>query len=245
MRKFLWLGGSTPDEGGPDGCVAHTIRISDQRTARHRTETPLAFPEWQDPSGGGLDEYLAARKDGTRAFVLWADSRRERVFATVATTSARKGGPATYEVVGAAGESLAVISRHPAMKRGLRTRWKVQQTGAPGAAGVKGRLFWWLVWWLTLPLQAVIVILGALQSGSSDEAARAPRRTKWRAGWRVVLDYRRGPSSSFELEARADWWDDRVVAALVALLRSHDGWLGADWDTTRSAGTAGPASCGS
>ncbi|QLH24869.1 hypothetical protein [Streptomyces sp. Rer75] len=234
MRRFLWLGGSTPDEGGPDGRVAHTIRMSDQRTARDRTVTPLAFPERQDPPGGGLDEYRAARKDGTRAFTLWADSRRERVFARVATTSARKGGAATYEVLGAAGESLAVITRHPAMKRGLRTRWTVQQTGAGRAAGVKGRLFWWLVWWLTLPLQAVIVLLSAVQSGMADEAARTPRRTKWRAGWRegrrVILDYRRGPSSSFELEARADWWDDRVTAALVALLRSHDGWLGADWD---------------
>ncbi|MFI0216123.1 hypothetical protein [Streptomyces lydicus] len=34
----------------------------------------------------------------------------------------------------------------------------------------------------------------------------------------------------FALTALADWWDPRVTAALAALVKSYDGWLGTPWD---------------
>ncbi|MEU1803029.1 hypothetical protein [Streptomyces sp. NPDC019937] len=214
-----------------DGRVTQTIRISDTAPQPARAVHPLAFPERRDPPGGDLKAYRAARKDGTRAFTLWADAYRQQVFAQVVTVSAVKGGPATYEVLGAAGESVARITREPAMKGGrVRTRWTVQQAGGPSAVGLKGRPFWWFMWWLISPLQLAIAI-GSFIGGSGD-VARPPRRTKWRVDRRVVLDYHSGPGSAFELEALEDWWDARALAALVALLGSHDGWLGSAWDLT-------------
>ncbi|MBI0382937.1 hypothetical protein JBE27_43420, partial [Streptomyces albiflaviniger] len=120
MARFLWLSGRTAEEenGAPEGGIARTIRVSDEPPRRGRTTRPLAFPERRNPPGGGLPEYRAARKEGTRAFTLWADPRRGQVFAQVVTKSATKGGPATYEVLGAAGESLALVTRRPAMKGG-------------------------------------------------------------------------------------------------------------------------------
>ncbi|MFF7652918.1 hypothetical protein ACFZCY_24360 [Streptomyces sp. NPDC007983] len=235
MRQFLWLSGRTwsKNEQPPnDGRVIHTIRISDSAPEPGRAVHPLAFPERRDPPGGDLKAYRAARKDGTRAFTLWADHYRQQVFAHVVTKSAVKGGSATYEVLGAAGESVALITREPAMKGGrIRTRWTVQQAGAAPAVGLKGRPFWWFVWWLFSPVQLAIVV-GSIISGSGD-VARPPRRTRWRIDRRVVLDYHSGPGSAFELEVKADWWDSRVTAGLVALLCSHEGWMGNDWDLAR------------
>ncbi|MFI0774668.1 hypothetical protein [Streptomyces sp. NPDC021212] len=215
-----------------DGRVTRTIRISDTAPQPDRAVHPLAFPERRDPPGGDLKAYRAARKDGTRAFTLWADPHRRQVFAHVVTKSAAKSGPATYEVLGAANEPLALITRDPAMRGGrVRTRWTVQQAGGPSAVGLKGRAFWWFMWWLISPLQLAIAI-GSIIGGSGD-VARPPRRTKWRVDRRVVLDYHSGPGSAFELEALEDWWDARALAALVALLGSHDGWLGSAWDLAR------------
>jgi len=231
MGRFLWLSGPTlgKNEQPPqDGRVTWRIRVSDGTPGPDGVLPPLAFPERRDPPGGGLDAYRAARKDGTRAFTLWADPHRAQVFAHVVTKSAVKSGPATYEVLGAAGEPLALITREPALKGGVRTRWTVQQAGAPPAVGLKGRPFWWFMWWLISPLQLAIAI-GSIIGGG--DIARTPRRTRWRADKRVVLDFHSGSGSAFELEVLADWWDDRVLAALVALLGSHDGWLGSQWDT--------------
>jgi len=230
MSRFLWLSGQTlsKNEQPPqDGGVKWQIRISGTAPEAGRAFHPVAFPERRDPPGGDLKAYRTARKDGTRAFTLWADQYRQQVFAHVVTKSATKGGPATYEVVGAAGEPLALITRDPAMKGGrVRTRWTVQQAGAPTAVGLKGRPFWWFVWWLISPIQLAIAI-GSIIGGG--DVARTPRRTRWRVGRRVVLDFHSGPGA-FELEVLEDWWDDRVTAALVALLGSHDGWLGSWWD---------------
>jgi hypothetical protein len=194
----------------------------------------VAFPERRLPPGGH-EEYLAARKQGVRAFTLWADPYRTQVFAQVVTKSAAKGGPATYEVLGAAGEPLALVVREPAMRGGrVRTRWTVQPAGAPPVSGVKGRAFWWAVWWLISPVQLLIMV-GSLLSGSGD-VARMPRRTRWRAGDRVVLDYHSGVSDSFVLGVPADGWDERVTASLLALLDSHDGLFGDAWDKADRAG---------
>ncbi|WP_107097038.1 hypothetical protein [Streptomyces sp. NBRC 110028] len=232
MSQYLWLSGQTlsKDEQPPnDGRVTRTIRVSDSAPAPDRAVRPLAFPERRDPPGGDLKAYRAARKDGTRAFTLWADHYRQQVFAHVGTKSAVKGGPATYEVLGAAGESLALITREPAMRGGrVRTRWTVRQAGAQPAVGLKGRPFWWFMWWLISPLQLAIAI-GSVIGGSGD-VARPPRRTKWRVDRRIVLDFHSGPGSAFELDVLADWWDPRVTAALVALLGSHEGWMGNAWD---------------
>src|SRR3954465_8302690 len=100
MVRFLWLSGQTLSKGEEppdDGRVRWTIRISDSAPEPGRAVHPLAFPERRDPPGGDLKAYRPARKDGTRAFTLWADHYRQQVFAHVVTKSAVKGGPATYE----------------------------------------------------------------------------------------------------------------------------------------------------
>jgi hypothetical protein len=239
MTRYVWLtdaraqhkqdrkkGKPAPPE---DGRVTLEIRASDGHTPEggpaFRT---MAFPERLLPPGGGHKEYCAARKQGARAFTLWADPHRTQVFAQVVTTSAAKGGPATYEVLGSAGESLAVIVREPAAKGGrVRTRWTVQAAGAQPVAGLKGKGFWWVVWWLMSPVQLVIAVASVL-AGSGD-VARMPRRTKWRAGDRVVLDYHNNVGN-FVLDVTSDGWDERVTASLLALLDSHDSWLTTAWD---------------
>ncbi|MGO4424507.1 hypothetical protein AB4Z54_38890, partial [Streptomyces sp. MCAF7] len=103
----------------------------------------------------------------------------------------------------------------------------VQPAGAQPVAGPKGRAFWWGVWWLISPIQLVIMV-GSIVSASGD-VARMPRRTKWRAGDRVVLDWHNGVHD-FVLDVESDGWDERVTASLLALLDSHDSWLGDAWD---------------
>ncbi|MEE4587525.1 MULTISPECIES: hypothetical protein [Streptomyces violaceusniger group] len=56
-----------PEGHAQDGGVPWAIRISDGPARRGRTSRPLAFPERRNPPGGGLPEYRAARKEGTRA----------------------------------------------------------------------------------------------------------------------------------------------------------------------------------
>ncbi|MFD0494977.1 hypothetical protein [Streptomyces rhizosphaericus] len=79
------------------------------------------------------------------------------------------------------------------------------------------------------PLQ-LLVVIGIILNGGGDPG-RTPRRIRWRLDRRIVLDFHSGPGTAFELKAVADWWDDRVTASLVALLDSHGGWLGSEWDT--------------
>ncbi|MFD8865326.1 hypothetical protein ACFV1F_13310 [Streptomyces sp. NPDC059590] len=238
MTRSVWLSDTSvttsAKKGDPppqDGRLTREIRVSDgPDRAGGRAIRTVAFPERRFPPGGGLAEYRAARKQGARAFTLWADAHRTQVFAQVVTKSAAKGGPATYEVLGAEGEPLALITREPALRGGrVRSRWTVQQAGAQPVVGLKGRPFWWGVWWLLFPVQLVIVA-GSLVAGSGD-VARTPRRTKWRAGDRVVLDFRSGADDNFELDVEEEGWDERVTASLLALLDSHEGWLGSPWDT--------------
>lgn len=237
MGQAIWLYDPSADaaltgrkkwRAPEDGRVFRELRIADGPSGdERRTERPLAYVERVTPPGGGVEAYLAARKRGARELALWADPFRQHLVAHIRTVSAAKGAAATFEVLGADGAALARITREPAMKGGrVRTRWTVAQTGAETVVGRKGRPFWWAVWWLISPVQLVIAIASIVGGG---DIARTPRRTRWRQGGEVVLDYANGVGG-FELEVLADWWDPRVTAALVALLTSHDSWLGNAWD---------------
>ncbi len=57
--------------------------------------------------------------------------------------------------------------------------------------------------------------------------ARGPRRVIWRAGREVPLEFR---SDEDEVQVRAQWADLRLAAALSALIRSFDSWMGTPWD---------------
>ncbi|WP_251020269.1 hypothetical protein [Streptomyces sp. ISL-98] len=179
---------------------------------------------------GGVPAYLAARKDGIRSFVLWADPYRQRRIATVVTKSA-SDCVATYQVLGEQGEVVGALTREKALSgNGLRTRWTVAQTGAPEAVGFKGRIFWWYVWWLLFPVQAAIAV-GSILSGSGD-VARGPRRIIWRTrGKDAVLEFR---SNDDEVQVHAEWVDWRLAAALLLLMRSFESWLGSPWDDKKA-----------
>ncbi|MEU9125780.1 hypothetical protein AB0C96_39215 [Streptomyces sp. NPDC048506] len=190
----------------------------------------FAFLE-RDLSSGGIDGYRAARKQGARSFLLWADAQRQRLLARVVTTSATKGSGAVFEVLGGSGESLALITHQRAMSNGQgRARWTVQQANGQTAVGIKGRLFWWYVWWLLFPLWVAIAV-GSVVAGSGD-IARMPRSIRWRAAGKEVLNWT-DCGTDFALTTLGDGWDPRVTAALTALVNSHEGWLGKPWDDGR------------
>ncbi|MGW9177012.1 hypothetical protein [Streptomyces decoyicus] len=129
--------------------------------------------------------------------------------------------------LGAAGESLALISRTPAMHGGRgRSHWTVEQAGRPAVVGVKGHLFRWWVWWLLLPLWLAIAV-GSIVGGGG--IARMPRTIRWESSGEDVLVWS-SDGNDFVLTVLADWWDPRVTASLAALVNSHDGWLGKPWD---------------
>ncbi|MFL4910373.1 hypothetical protein ACJ6WF_46480 [Streptomyces sp. MMS24-I2-30] len=234
MKTKVWLqrpfwtseGVAVPED---DGGIRLKICVADATLkAREAQEqaTALAYPERVLPPGGAK-EYCKAREEGVRSFVLWADRHRQGVQARVVTKSAAKGRAATYEVLGTTGESVALIVRERALNGGFRTRWTVQPTGGPTAVGRKGNPFWWGMWWLLLPLQAVFFV-GIVLAGQGDLMG-TPRRTKWRAGGKTVLDWASG-ASTFQLTVADDRWDPRVTAALVLLLDSHSGPFDGSWD---------------
>ncbi|MFM9372226.1 hypothetical protein [Streptomyces sp. Da 82-17] len=228
MTTTVWLRepAAKNEKAGPydqrDGGVRRRIHIAAAGTEARAQSEPYAFPERTLPPGG-VEQYRAARAEGTRSFTLWADRYRQQALAHVVTKSASKGGTSTYEILGAAGEPLAVVMREKAFDNGTRTRWTVQQTGGPAVVGHKGQVFGWVVWWLILPLQVLIAVGGLL--GGGGPGAQMPYRTKWDLDGQTVLDWNGG-----HLHVKADWWDPRVTAALVALLKSHDGALGDSWD---------------
>ncbi|NLU75491.1 hypothetical protein HCC61_22965 [Streptomyces sp. HNM0575] len=178
---------------------------------------------------GGAEEYVSARKRSVRTFAMWTDPYRRHLWARVVTASAAEGRPVRYDVCAAAGEIVGSVTRERSFSGGsVRARWTVQQAEGPGAVGYKGRWFWWCVWWLISPLQAVGAVLCVV--GGDGDLFRMPRRVRYFAGGRRVLDY----GSGFEarhLTAETEGWDPRMLAALTALHSSHDGIMGDSWDT--------------
>ncbi|MFG2626497.1 hypothetical protein [Streptomyces sp. NPDC048473] len=214
-------GGIGPDVAAP---IGHVIKFADEPGGASRV---VAHVERELPQGG-IPAYLAARTTGARSFVLWADPDRRARLATLVTASAANG-VATYQVLGAQGELIGTLVREKALSgRGLRTRWTVAQSGCPEAVGLKGRIFWWYVWWLLLPLQVAIGV-GSVLSGSGD-VARGPRRIVWRAGQEVPLEFW---SDDDEIHVHAPWVDWRLAATLSALIRTFDSWMGTPWDDKR------------
>ncbi|MEU2669300.1 hypothetical protein ABZ622_10560 [Streptomyces sp. NPDC007164] len=204
--------------------AGHVVEFADAPGGESRV---VAHVERELPEGG-IPAYLAARKSGARSFVLWTDGERRSRLATLVTESA-SDGVATYRVLGARGEPIGTLVREKAMYgKGLRTRWTVAQTGCPEAVGLKGRIFWWYVWWLLFPAQVVICV-GSLLGGGGD-VARGPRRIIWRAGREVPLEFL---SDDDEVHVHAPWVDWRLAAALSALIRTFDSWLGTPWDEKR------------
>ncbi|MFD8568499.1 hypothetical protein [Streptomyces sp. NPDC059639] len=178
---------------------------------------------------GGVPAYRAARGSGARSILMWADDgRRERV-GTVVTQSAT-GGVARFQVLGAHGELVGTVVREKALRgRGLRTRWTVAQPGRPDSVGFKGRIVWWWLWWLALPMMVLVLVMTVFDSVPGNEGgfARAPRRIRWRAHGQVPLEFR---SRGDKLHVHAPDVDWRLGAALAALLHSfHAG----AWDSAK------------
>ncbi|MFJ7256584.1 hypothetical protein ACIQWV_29345 [Streptomyces sp. NPDC098085] len=204
--------------------VGHVIEFADGPGGDSRV---VAHVERELPPGG-IPAYLEARKTGARPFVLWADPDHRARLATLSTASAADG-VATYQVWGAQGELIGTLVREKALAgKGLRTRWTVAQAGCPEAVGLRGRIFWWYVWWLLLPVQVAIGVGSLLSSGG--DAARGPRRIVWRAGQEVPLEFR---SDDDEIHVHAAWVDWRLAAALSALIRTFDSRMGTPWDDKR------------
>ncbi|WP_218040517.1 hypothetical protein [Actinomadura sp. WMMB 499] len=210
---------------GPPEPVKDLVEFSDgSGTAR-----TIAYVERELPPGG-VSAYLAARGSGARSFVLWADEHRRERVATLVTRSAT-GGVATFQVLGAHGEPIGTLVREKALRgRGLRTRWTVAQPGGPEAVGFKGRIMWWFLWWLLLPLQVLILVFTIFDSvpGNEGGVARGPRRIRWRAGGRISLEFR---SRGDKLHLHAPGLDWRLGAALVVLLRTFGA---GPWDARKN-----------
>ncbi|MEO3753178.1 hypothetical protein [Streptomyces sp. B6B3] len=206
-------------EGGdPPPPVRNVVELADGSGAPRA----VAYVERELPPGG-IPAYLAARGAGGRSFALWADEHRGSRVATLVTQSAH-GGVATYQVLGADGEVIGTLVREKALRgRGIRTRWTVKQPGVPEAVGYKGRIFWWYFMWLLSPLFP-FAFLGAVFN--NGDMPRAPRRIRWRAGGRLLLDFRPFTDRLRLCTPEVDW---RLGAALLALLRSDSGWTTA-WD---------------
>ncbi|MGW3089073.1 hypothetical protein [Streptomyces sp. NPDC001108] len=217
MSRAVTLRRATAAEGD----VGHVVELAHSAGGGPRV---VAHVERELPEGG-IPAYLAARKSGARSFVLWADPGRRTRMATVVTASATHG-VATYRVLDTHGGLIGTVVREQALRgKGLRTRWTVAQAGCPEAVGYKGRVFWWYVWWLLSGVQVAIAVGSLLNDGG--EVARGPRRVVWRAGGEVPLEFR---SDGDVIQVRAHWVDQRLAAALSALVRSFDGWLGSPWD---------------
>ena len=171
---------------------------------------------------GGIPAYLAARRTGARSFVLWADEHRGARAATVVTASCANG-VAVYQVLGPQGELLCTIERAKAFSKGLRTRWTVSRPGEPDLVGYKGRIIWWCTWWLFYPLRPFVWVAALF---SMSDVPRAPGRVIWRTRGRALLEFKMMWN---ELYLRDPELDERVGAALLALVRSFDwqsGWDG-------------------
>lgn len=209
---------AVPDRS-PEGAPAPVTHVIDVAGGPGPGQV-FAYVERELPTGG-VPAYRAARSSGARSFVLWADPDRREQLARVVTVSA-DGGVAAFQVLGAHGEMLGTVVREKALRgKGWRTRWTVVPPGGPEAVGFKGRIGWWCMWWLLLPLQVFILVFTVLDGTPNNEGgvARGPRRIRWRAGGQLPLEFR---SRGDRLHLHAPGFDRRFGAALIALLRSFN-----------------------
>ncbi|RAY13550.1 hypothetical protein DPM19_20690 [Actinomadura craniellae] len=208
-----------------DGAPAQIMGVVDFSDGSGPTRV-VAHAERELPPGG-IPAYLEARRSGARSFVLWADVYRKERVATLVTQSAA-GGVAVFQVFGTHGELIGTLVREKALRgRGLRTRWTVSQPGGPEAVGFKGRIVWWCLWWLSLPMQVLILLVTIFDSIPGNEAGvmRPPRRIRWRARGRLLLEFR---SKGSKLHLHAPELDWRLGAALIVLLRTFGA---TSWDS--------------
>ncbi|MEU4385047.1 hypothetical protein [Promicromonospora sp. NPDC023805] len=191
------------------------------RPAPELTRT-IAHLERELPPGG-IPAYLAARREGARSFVLWADEHRGALVATVVTVSC-ENGVAVYQVLGPQGELLCTIERAKAFSKGLRTRWTLSRPGEPDVVGYKGRIIWWCTWWLFYPLRPVVWVAAMF---SMSDVPRAPGRIIWRTRGRTLVEFK---MTWNEIYLRDPALDEGVGAALLALVHSFD-WQSGGWDS--------------
>ncbi|NKY85858.1 hypothetical protein [Nocardia veterana] len=226
-----------PAVGFPSNGRGSVYRIF-EGVGRHANENtgPAPDPVYveRDMPANGFAEYRALRKRGGRAFVLWTDSSRQRVFARVATRTSTRWGPAVFEITGGAGEPIGTVMREPGCRGGrFRTRWTITPVGREPMVGHKGQAGWWFVWWLFFPIQAAIaalMIASIFLGGGDGDLARMPRRIRWRDNvtGAVTLDYVDDVLRVTDGTA----WDRRLPTALVTLLATYPGVLaGPAWDT--------------
>lgn len=175
----------------------------------------VAYVERELPPGG-IPAYLAARSSGARSFVLWANEHRRERVATLVTLSAT-GGVATFQALGAHGELIGTLVREKALRgRGLRTRWTVTQAGGPEAVGFKGRIFWWCMWWLLLPMQVLIQVFALFDSVPGNEGGGVARAPGASGGARV---------------GRSRWSSDPAATSCICTRRDGTGGSGPRWSS--------------
>ncbi|WP_433465964.1 hypothetical protein [Spirillospora sp. CA-128828] len=191
------------------------VRIGDQNSMR-----ALAYVE-ADPALGNSADGASRRPKNARTLALWEDPHRSRRLAVVTTKAATSRRCTEYEVWGPSGEALGTIRLDKAsLFPPRRTRWNLRPAVGPSVEGAKGRLFWWWVWWSLSPLW-LLIILGSLISASGD-IARMPRSVEWRLNGEKVLSF---DASTEGYRLFVPWLDLRLVAAMIALHKSHPGIL--------------------
>ncbi|MFF3492750.1 hypothetical protein ACFYWS_15495 [Streptomyces sp. NPDC002795] len=155
-----------------------------------------------------------------RILTLWADEAHSTPYARVEALCPTPGQPITYRVRAPDGDVLGTITRDPALRgRRLRTRWNVRPEGLPAAVGRQGPLWLWTLWWVILPFQSVVVLLGLI-GGAFSGAVPPPQRITWRAQGTTVLTYTdRNAGCHVELHDPAH--DPRLVAGLLAVRTYH------------------------
>lgn len=177
----------------------------------------VAYPERELPPGG-IPAYLAARKRGARAFVLWADAHRRERVATVVTQSAAawcRQLPGPRRARRAHRHDRA---REDVPRQGPSYALDRDPTRRPRCGGLQG------------PDRVVVRVVAVSTPDGADRPrlrlrqlpgrgrCRArPRRIRWRAGGRMPLEFRSGGDKLHLHEPDLDW---RLGAALVALVRS-------------------------
>lgn len=212
-----------PHEAVGDDGVTHAV------TARGSDGTQVIAYVERDCAADQVDAYANARKHGARSFAIWEDRHRTRRLASVYTAQGHTARRAAYLVHGAVGELIGTVTLEKASAiPPHRTRWTIRPGNEPPAVARKGKVIWWWVWYLFLPLMVLTAVLSFFSSSGSGLAAGTPKRTIWRRNGKTVLDYR----SAGTYRDPVPFLDARFAIALVALHRSHQEGLvvGDAWD---------------